>query len=78
VADRIVKSPIVVVLNIRKTLVPHRWILLVVDDKNMHNYFIKYICFSISLRWKEVHWVTLVPIMDERLDQKILRNLLSL
>jgi hypothetical protein len=44
----------------------------------MYSHLIDYLCLSIGLGWKVVDLTNLVSIMDQRLDQKTVRNLLDL
>jgi hypothetical protein len=47
--DGAMESPIVVVLNIGKTLIPCTQILRVVHGKDVHNHLIDDLCLTISL-----------------------------
>jgi hypothetical protein len=43
------ESPVVVVLNIGKTLIPCTWMLRVVHAQDVHNHLIDDLCLAISL-----------------------------
>jgi hypothetical protein len=51
--------------------------LRVVHVQDVHNHLIDDLCLAIGLGWKEVDLVSLVSNSDQRLDQNVLRNLLS-
>jgi hypothetical protein len=44
------ESPIVVLMNIGKNLIPCTWILRVIHAKDVHNHIIEDLCLAISLR----------------------------
>jgi hypothetical protein len=65
VVNRVVKGFVVAMLNIRKYLIPCGWM------------FGSCTFFPSVCGWKEVDLVSLVSIIDHRMDQKLPRNLLS-
>jgi hypothetical protein len=71
------ESPVVTVLNIGETLIPCMWILRIVHAQDVHNHLIDDLCLAIVWGWKAVDFVSLVSNSDQRLDQNVLRNLLS-
>jgi hypothetical protein len=44
------ESPVVVVLNIGKTLIPCTWMLRVIHAQDVHNHLIDDLCLAIGLR----------------------------
>jgi hypothetical protein len=44
------ESPVVVVLNIGKTLIPCTWMLRVIHAQDVHNHPIDDLCLAIGLR----------------------------
>jgi hypothetical protein len=77
VANRVVEGSIVAMLNIRKDFIPCAWMFGIVHPQDMDNHHVDYLCLSISLWVEGSDLVSLVSIIDHRLDQKVLRNLLS-
>jgi hypothetical protein len=60
VANRFMEGYIIVMLNIRETLIPCVWMFGIVHPQDMNNHLVDYLCFSISL------WVGGVKIIDVR------------
>jgi hypothetical protein len=68
VANRVMQGSIVAMLNIRKAFIPCVWMFGIIHPRDMDNHPVDYLYFSISLWWKEVDLVSLVSIIDHRLD----------
>jgi hypothetical protein len=77
VANRVVEGSVVAMLNIRKDFIPCAWMFGIIHPQDMNNHHVDYLCFPSVCGWKAVDLVSLVSIIDHRLDQKVLRNLLS-
>ena len=71
------ESPIVTMLDIWETLVLCTGILRIVHAQDVHNHLIDDLYLDIDLGWKAVDLVSLVSKRDQRLNQNVLRNLLS-
>ena len=52
VPSRAMKSSIVVLLHIRKVVIPHAWMFGDVHPQDMHNHHIDHLCLSIGLGMK--------------------------
>ena len=64
-------------IYIRKDLVPSVGMFGVVHSQDMHNHFVDHLGFPSICGWKETNLVILVSIIDHRMDQKIVKNLLN-
>jgi hypothetical protein len=64
-------------MNIGETLIPFALIFGVVHVKYMHDHSVEDLCLASVLGWKVVDLVSLVYNSDQRLNQNMLRNLLS-
>jgi hypothetical protein len=71
------ESLIVTVLDIWETLIPCMWMLRIVHVQYVHNHRLMTSVWPLVWGWKAVDFVSLVSNRDQRLDQKVLRNLLS-
>ena len=59
---------IVVMMEIGEDFIPCAWMLRVVHVQEVYDHPIDKIYLAISLGWKVVYLVSLVSIIDERLD----------
>jgi hypothetical protein len=71
------ESPVVTVLDIWETLIPCTWMLRIVHVQDVHNHLIDDLCLAISLGVESSGFCELGVQQRQRLDQKVLRNLLS-
>jgi hypothetical protein len=68
---------VVNMLDIGKTLIPCMWMLRIVHVQDVQNHVIGNLGLAISLGVESSGFLSLVSNRDQRLNQKVLRNLLS-
>jgi hypothetical protein len=71
------ESPVVAMLNIGNTIIPCTWMLRVVHVQDVQNHLIDDVFLAVSLGVESSGLLSLVSNNDQRLDQNVLRNLLS-
>ena len=67
----------VVLLDIGEAFIRCLWVLRIVHAQNVYDHPIDDLCLAISLGMESYELVSLVSNIDQRLDQNVLRNLLS-
>jgi hypothetical protein len=75
--SRYVEGSVVAMLNIRKDFIPYAWMFGIVHPQDMKIIMLTTFVFPSVCGWKAVDLLSLVSIIDHRLEKKVFRNLLS-